>query len=401
MEKHYGNPIQVANAHMEKLVSWPKVYDSDSKKMREFYVYLVKCQGCLTDEENVHELNKSSLLQVLCSKLQERLQRQWATQVNTIKTRESRRVNFSDFVEFIGKESEVASDPTFSKEAMSKILPKKSSNSFRPPRDPGKPRITSFVTKSDATGMKLDATGQATDSVSDTKNTDPGCPFCSEQHCLDSCQTFKNKSPFARKMFVVSHKLCFGCYSPLHSVTNCTQKLVCREKDCGLAHPTGMHGTHKYKGKAKSNTNAAPHISNGCTKCDEASEGSIEVLAFSVLPMLLWHKSNPNHVIKVYGMLDNCSQGTFIKKDILTSLDAPKVETNITIKTITGTTTDDADIVNDLIASSIDGSNQIDLPKLFSRQNLPVDQDEIPTPERVTEWLHLQEISDDTVKTRV
>ena len=99
----------------------------------------------------------------------------------------------------------------------------------------------------------------------------------------------------------------------MHSVTNCTQKLVCREKDCGLSHPTGMHGTHKFKGKAKSTTNAAPHISNGCTKCDDASEDSIEVLSLSVLPMLLWHKSNPNHVIKVYGMLDNCSQGTFIK----------------------------------------------------------------------------------------
>ena len=43
----------------------------------------------------------------------------------------------------------------------------------------------------------------------------------------------------------------------MHSVTNCTQKLVCREKDCGLSHPTGMHGTHKFKGKAKSTTNAA------------------------------------------------------------------------------------------------------------------------------------------------
>ena len=394
LEKHYGNPIQVANAHMEKLISWPKVYDSDSKKMREFYVYLVKCQGCLTDEEYVHELNTSSLLQVLCLKLQERLQRQWATQAYNIKSRESRRANYNDFVEFIGKESEVASDPTFSKEAMSKVSPKKPSNSFKPQRDSGKPRITSFVTQSKATDTKSDAIGQATESGSDTKNADPNCPFCSEKHCLDSCQTFMNKSPFARKMSVISHKLCFGCYSPSHSVTNCTQKFVCREKDCGLAHPTGMHGTHKYKGKAKSNTNAAPHISNGCTKCDEASEDSIEVLSLSVLPMLLWHKSNPNHVIKVYGMLDNCSQGTFIKKDILTSLDAPKVNTKITIKTITGTTTENADIVNDLVVSSIDGSNQIDLPRVFSRQNLPVDQEEIPTPEKARKWSHLQEIAD-------
>ena len=111
--------------------------------------------------------------------------------------------------------------------------------------------------------------------------------------------------------------------------------------------------------------------------------------------MLLWHKSNPNHVIKVYGMLDNCSQGTFIKKDILKSLDSPKINTKVTIKTITGTTTEDADIVNDLIVSSIDGSNQIDLPKVFSRENLPIDQDAIPTPERVRKWSHLQEIADE------
>ena len=91
-----------------------------------------------------------------------------------------------------------------------------------------------------------------------------------------------NRSPFARKMFVISHILCFGCYSPLHSVTNFTQKLVCREKDYGMAHPTGMHGTYKYKGKAKTNTNAAPHMSNGCMKCDEASKHSIEVLSLSV-----------------------------------------------------------------------------------------------------------------------
>ena len=399
LEKHYGNPIQVANAHMEKLISWPKIYDNDSKKLREFYVYLVKCQGCLTDEEYVHELNTSSLLQALCLKLQERLQRQWATQVYTIKSTKSRRANFRDFVEFIGKESEVASDPTFSKEAMSKIITKRPSYSPRTQRDAARSKITSFVTKSEETdtaiNTKLNATNQANNSVIDAKNTVQKCPFCKEKHCLDSCQTFMNRSPFARKMFVISHKLCFGCYSPSHTVTNCTQKLVCREKDCGMSHPTGMHGTHRIKGKAKTSTNDVSQINNGCTKCDDANDVSAEVLSLSVLPMLLWHKSNPNHVIKVYGMLDNCSQGTFIKKDILANLNAPKVDTKISIKTITGIVKEDAHIVKDLIVSNLDGSNQIGLPKVFSRQDLPIDRNEIPTPERVRSWSYLEEIADE------
>ena len=399
LEKHYGNPIQIANAHMEKLTSWPKIHDNDSKKIREFYVYLVKCQGCLTDEEYVHELNTSSLLQALCSKLQERLQRQWAMQVFTIKSTKSRRANFRDFVEFIGKESEVASDPTFSKEAMSKLLSKRPSHCPRIQRDAGRSKITSFVTKSEETGTaintKLNATNQVSNSAMDAKNTVPDCPFCKEKHCLGKCKTFMNRSPFARKMCISSHKLCFGCYSPLHNVTNCTQKLVCREKDCGMSHPTGMHGTQKVKGKAKASMNDVSQINNGCTKCADASEVSAEVLSLSVLPMLLWHKSNPNHVIKVYGMLDNCSQGPFIKKDILANLDAPKANTKIAIKTITGIIKEDAEIVKDLIVSNLDGSNQIGLPKVFSRQDLPVDRNEIPTSERVRRWLHLEEIADD------
>ena len=67
--------------------------------MREFYVYLVKFQGCLTDEEYVHELNISLLLQVLGFKLQERPQRQWAARVCIIKSRGSKRANYNGFTE--------------------------------------------------------------------------------------------------------------------------------------------------------------------------------------------------------------------------------------------------------------------------------------------------------------
>ena len=400
LEKHYGNPIQVANSHIERLISWPKIYDNDSKKMREFYIYLVKCQGCLSDEEYVHELNTSSLLQTLSLKLQERLQRQWATHVYIIKSTKMRRANFGDFVEFIGKESEVASDPTFSKEAMSKIVSKRPFNSFRTQRDVGKSRITSLVTKSRVTNSTTDQKSNAAEKtinakVMNTIESDLECPCCKEKHCLDSCQIFMNRSPFARKMFVISHKLCFGCYSPSHCVTDCTQKLACRRPDCGMSHPTGMHGTHRFKGKAKTSTNDVSLINNGCTKCDDPNKVSAEVLSLSVLPMLLWHKSNPNHVIKVYGMLDNCSQGTFIQRDILANLDAPKVNTKIAIKTITGIIKEDADIVKDLVVSSLDGRNQIDLPKVFSRQDLPIDRNEIPTPERVRSWSYLKEIVDE------
>ena len=69
--------------------------------------------------------------------------------------------------------------------------------------------------------------------------------------------------------------------------------------------------------------------------------------------------------------------------------------TEIIITTITGVIKEDADIANDVMVSSLDRSNQIDLPQFFSCQDLPIDRDEIPTPERVRNWSYLDEIANE------
>jgi len=50
-------------------------------------------------------------------------------------------------VDFVGKENEVASDPTFRKEAMSKIITKRPSYSPHTQRDAARSKLTPFVTK--------------------------------------------------------------------------------------------------------------------------------------------------------------------------------------------------------------------------------------------------------------
>ena len=36
---------------MDKLRSWPRIPNGNGKAVREFFVFLVKCQGCLSDGE--------------------------------------------------------------------------------------------------------------------------------------------------------------------------------------------------------------------------------------------------------------------------------------------------------------------------------------------------------------
>ena len=61
-----------------------------------------------------------------------------------------------------------------------------------------KQRVVSFATRSE----NRDASTEA--AVKDLL-----CPHCSKEHDLDDCKDFLAKSPYARKMFVISKKLCF------------------------------------------------------------------------------------------------------------------------------------------------------------------------------------------------
>ena len=390
LQENYGNPILIANLYMEKLRQWPRILEGDGKSIREFLVFLIKCESVMSDQSFTNELNTSSLLQSLCIKLPMRMQGKWLETAHIISFRDCRRVAFCDFVSFIRKESELANDPTYSPGALSKAIDKRvpKNEKIKAPRESFKSKFTSFATESNNENVNADSKEKLL------------CLCCNKDHDIDSCSEFLAKSPYHRKLFVVSKRLCFGCYSSEHSLSNCQRKRVCQQENCGGAHPTALHGTHKFKvrnksSKESSGTTSSKEISNGCTKASEESFSTTiaknnTIMCLSVLPMMLHHKNNPEKALKVYGMLDNCSQGSFISQDMLHMFDVKGISTRISIKTLTGTTSEDSCLVDGFVVSDFAGKYTINLPKLYTRRNLPISRDEIPTENDVDKWEHLR-----------
>ena len=392
LQENYGNPILIANMYMERLRQWPRILEGDGKSIREFLVFLIKCESVMADQSFINELNTSSLLQSLCIKLPIRIQRKWLETAHIISFRNYRRVVFYDFVSFIRMESELANDPTYSPGALSKAIDKRApkNEKFKAHRESFKSKVTSFATETSNQDIRDDSKEKLL------------CVYCNKDHDIDSCSEVLAKSPYCRKMFVVSKRLCFGCYSSEHSLSNCQKKRVCQKENCGGAHPTALHGTHKFKVRKKSSkessgTQSIKEVSNSCTKASEESFNTTigknnNIMCLSVLPMMLHHKSNPEKVMKVYGMLDNCSQWSFIIQDMLDMFDVKGINTRVSIKTLTGTTSEDSCLVDGFVVSDFAGKCTISLPKLYTRHNLPISRDEIPTKNDVDRWDHLKSI---------
>ena len=73
--------------------------------------------------------------------------------------------------------------------------------------------------------------------------------------------------------------------------------------------------------------------------------------------MSLCHKSSPDKVLKVYGMIDNCSQGSFMHQDVLDKFDIKGTKTTICIKNMNGTITEESQVANDFMGSDVNGIN--------------------------------------------
>ena len=80
----------------------------------------------------------------------------------------------------------------------------------------------------------------------------------------------------------------------------------------------------------------------------------------------------------MYAMLDNCSQGTFIKENIQKKLGAVCREADITVKTLNREQSMKS-IAGLRVSSSTAGDKEIwlNLPLAYTRKDIPVDIEEV------------------------
>ena len=89
-------------------------------------------------------------------------------------------------------------------------------------------------------------------------------------------------------------------------------------------------------------------------------------------------------------LLDNWSQGTFITEDLLDALGIKGTYACLEIQTVNGISSHPCRAVTNLKVSPFqDASNQINLPKVYSRLKLPANPEDIPTAHKLKKWSYL------------
>ena len=155
---------------------------------------------------------------------------------------------------------------------------------------------------------------------------------------------------------------------------------------------------HSYVKKASEEYTEYKDGTKDTVKCASV-KGKLdtEVISICVVPVWVGHR-NSRKMVKTYAMLDNCSQGSFIKDEIIEDLGIPGTKLKLSPKAVNGEKSEDTEAVDGLIIPAVDckkarSMEWIELSKAYSRNCLPVERDEIATPGKIERWEYLKPIS--------
>ena len=154
------------------------------------------------------------------------------------------------------------------------------------------------------------------------------CPACDEDHDLEGCQVYLNKSLEDISKFINNNKLCYECLRAISKDHN-VQKFKNR-RSCKKCHETTLHVLKiEKKTTSRDKTNNEINISTNNNLVQEGNESgemfsynstytASDFVSMCVVPVKVNYGSSS--AVETYVKLDSCSEGTFIEKGLLKEL---------------------------------------------------------------------------------
>jgi len=382
LQERYGNPFLVSDAYRKKINDWPRIPANDGPSLRKLADFLEHCKSAMKEIKYLAILDDPEENQKILRKLPNYLVTRWGRTVDQWLTKddEGGYPPFSEFCHFLKTEARIACNPVT---AMRQMRNNDEATKVRhsTPLVRRQPSATSFATAARA------ATPEGSRDVKQTK-----CSMCAADHELDICREFLQLSLKERKDHARSKALCWGCLRYGHKSKQCRKKKTC--KVCEGNHPSSLHDdTFKPKAEASRTPTATTEaISNRISMNTESQADPITSHSL-IVPVLIKHPEKPHNECLTYALLDEQSDACFIKDSTLQQIGVNGPEINISLSTVLGRQVISSRRISGLIVRGVNEEHNIQLPKVYTRDEIPAKRSRIPRPETAAKWPHLRHIS--------
>lgn len=159
-------------------------------------------------------------------------------------------------------------------------------------------------------------------------------------------------------------------------------KRICAK--CQRSHPTALHidgfQLERKQNKVQPDTrrNSTTKVDNGCVNFRES-----QCAATNAAGNPSCKGKGRTESVETYSFYDNGSGGCFVTENLKKQLGIVGKETTLQLRTMHDENCVKSVIVNDLIVSEMQKNNPVDVNTAYTQNEIPVNKEQIPTPEAV------------------
>ena len=378
LEERYGSSDIIASAFIQKALDWPSIKSNDAKSLDEFSLFLVECENAAYSIDALKILEYSENIKRLMCKLPFHLHDRWRNIVLRMKTN-GQAIRFSHFVEFVQGEAKKVNDFTYGTRAITSKPTKDSHDT-----DKGQGRNRNIRSTN---AFATDVTETIKQSIDSSKTE---CSYCkTKTHKLENCTAILQVDHKQRYEHLKSQALCFGCLKKGHLTKLCRNRLTC--KICHKKHPSILHDENRIQ---KSDSEKKPAESGTCGVSNVVGQlgaGNNPSCAMAIVPVKVKMR-NKDKVIKTYAFFDTGSSVSFCTEAIMRQLGGSGKSMELCLNTMGNPYRLRSYALNGLQVCDMDMNSVIDMPTVYTKDEMPVSKAHIPTNEELSKWSHLSDI---------
>ena len=419
LSSRYGDEFTIAEAYIKRLDSWPQIRQEDGKALETLSVFLIGVGHYVQNTSSLNHLQSPKEIQSIIMKLPYRLREKWRNHVHVLMEK-GQRVEFATLVEFVESQTRLINLPVFGdiKDIRSRQdeTPRSRTRTSSPNKPPSRFERSNRHSRNNESKSLATVVGKQNNrsppkgsNIHSHDSSETRCPCDKTCKELNRCPSFSVLSLNDKRNFVKSKGLCFACLCVGHRASFCRNRSSCSV--CSRKHPTTLHDEKFDKNQSlqksladssSSTTNDVP-IKTGIEPQAVESKnlftgaGNPKKIALALIPVKVRSPKNTT-CVTTYAALDNFSSDCFISDKLLDELDVPSTPTEIKLTTLQSEHNPiRTRAVSGLIVSDLDENERIPLPIVYSKSELPIGEEDIPSPDEIAKFPQLSEIPFDFI----
>jgi len=171
---------------------------------------------------------------------------------------------------------------------------------------------------------------------------------------------------------------------------DCPGRKICAT--CNGFHPSSLHKDSPEAAQHDLQNRTREAISHRVNAWDSKISNVCSSHSL-IVPVWLHQKEDPERKKMVYALLDDQSDACFVKDCILQQLNVTGPAVQLNLSTVQGESLITCMKISNLVVRGINEQTEVLLPGMYSRAEIPAKRCQIPRPESVIGWSHLESLS--------